>query len=100
MLAVLDAGDDSVYRYDRDGMRSAVKTLPCRRGPTGLSYYFSVASGDIWQIFLMKCDLNTPWDQSLWESGHRGTDFWISLAAVKYFVVDKPAKKRYLAVWV
>ena len=53
-LAVLDAGDDSLYRYDQMDALSC-ENSSMQMGTNGTSYYFSVASAEHWQISLMKC---------------------------------------------
>ena len=90
-LAVLDAGDDSLYRYDQ------MDALSCENssmymGTNGTSYYFSVASESIGRFF-DEMYLNTPWEQHYENLDSR--TILDRLAAVKYFVVDKN-ENRYL----
>lgn len=90
-LAVLDAGDDSLYRYDQMDALSC-ENSSMHMGTNGTSYYFSVASESIGRFF-DEMYLNTPWEQHYENLDSR--TILDRLAAVKYFVVDKN-ENRYL----
>ena len=90
-LAVLDTGDDSLYRYDQ------LDALSCDNssmymGTNGTSYYFSVASGSI-GTFFDEMYLNTPWEQHY--ENLDGRTILDRLASVKYFVI-KNEENQYL----
>lgn len=84
-MAVLDTGDDSVYRYDQYAS-SAYDNSAMQMGTNSTAYYFSVANGSISQ-FLDEMYLNTPWEQHYENLDCR--TILDRLAAVKYFVVPK-----------
>lgn len=90
-LAVLDAGDDSLYRYDQMDALSC-ENSSMHMGTNGTAYYFSVASESIGRFF-DEMYLNTPWEQHYENLDSR--TILDRLAAVKYFVVDKNGN-RYL----
>ena len=90
-LAVLDAGDDSLYRYDQMDALSC-ENSSMHMGTNGTAYYFSVASESIGRFF-DEMYLNTPWEQHYENLDSR--TILDRLAAVKYFVVDKN-ENRYL----
>ena len=90
-LAVLDAGDESLYRYDQ------LDALSCDNssmymGTNGTSYYFSVASESIGNFF-DEMYLNTPWEQHY--ENLDGRTILDRLASVKYFVI-KNEENQYL----
>ena len=90
-LAVLDAGDDSLYRYDQMDALSC-ENSSMHMGTNVTAYYFSVASESIGRFF-DEMYLNTPWEQHYENLDSR--TILDRLAAVKYFVVDKN-ENRYL----
>ena len=90
-LAILDAGDDSLYRYDQMDALSC-ENSSMHMGTNGTAYYFSVASESIGRFF-DEMYLNTPWEQHYENLDSR--TILDRLAAVKYFVVDKN-ENRYL----
>ena len=90
-LAVLDAGDNSLYRYDQMDALSC-ENSSMHMGTNGTAYYFSVASESIGRFF-DEMYLNTPWEQHYENLDSR--TILDRLAAVKYFVVGKNGN-RYL----
>lgn len=83
-LAVLDTGDDSVFRYDQFGAL-AYDNSSMYMGTNSTSYYFSVANGNIGRFF-DEMYLNTPWEQHY--DNLDGRTILDRLASVKYFVVE------------
>lgn len=90
-LAVLNTGDDSVFRYDQFDALS-YDNSSMQMGTNSTAYYFSVASGSI-GAFFDEMYLNTPWEQHY--DNLDGRTILDRLAAVKYFVV-KNGEYRYL----
>lgn len=90
-LAVLDTGDDSLYRYDQlDAL--AYDNSAMQMGTNGTSYYFSMAGGNI-GTFFDEMYLNTPWEQHY--ENLDGRTILDRLASVKYFVI-KNQDRQYL----
>lgn len=84
-LAVLDTGDDSIYRYDQMDASSS-ENSSMQMGTNSTAYYFSVASSSIANFF-DEMYLNTPWEQHY--DNLDGRTILDRLASVKYFVVKK-----------
>lgn len=88
-LAVLDTGDESVYRYDQlDALSYDNSSM--YMGTNGTSYYFSVASESIGSFF-DEMYLNTPWEQHY--ENLDGRTILDRLASVKYFVIKNDENK-------
>lgn len=81
--AVLDTGDEDIYRYDQYGSLPYDNTS-MRMGTNSTAYYFSVANGNISQFF-KEMYLNTPWEQHY--ENLDGRTILDRLASVKYFVI-------------
>ena len=90
-LAVLDTGDDSVYRYDQQDSLT-YDNSSMQMGTNGTSYYFSVASECIGKFF-EEVFLNAPKEHHY--ENLDGRTILERLAAVKYYVV-KDKKTGYL----
>lgn len=90
-LAVLDTGDDSLYRYDQLDALSYDNSA-MQMGTNGTAYYFSMAGGDI-GTFFDEMYLNTPWEQHY--ENLDGRTILDRLASVKYFVI-KNQNSQYL----
>ncbi len=83
-MAVLDTGDESIYRYDQYGSLPYDNTS-MRMGTNSTAYYFSVANGNISRFF-DEMYLNTPWEQHY--ENLDGRTILDRLASVKYFVIN------------
>ena len=82
--AVLNTGDEGVYRYDQYGALPYDNTS-MYMGTNSTAYYFSLANGSISQFF-NEMYLNTPWEQHYENLDSR--TILDRLAAVKYFVIS------------
>lgn len=83
--AVLNTGDQGVYRYDQYGALPYDNTS-MYMGTNSTAYYFSLANGSISQFF-NEMYLNTPWEQHYENLDSR--TILDRLAAVKYFVISR-----------
>lgn len=90
-LAVLDTEDSSLYRYDQMGTHT-YENSSMQMGTNSVSYYFSVAIGNI-SNFFDEMYLNTPREDQYDNLDSR--TILDRLAAVKYFVV-RAGEEEYL----
>lgn len=82
--AVLETGDEGVYRYDQYGALPYDNTS-MYMGTNSTAYYFSLANSSI-SDFFSEMYLNTPWEQHY--ENLDGRTILDRLASVKYFVIN------------